>query len=90
MKISLQKIYALAILAGTLLVTGCEPEIDKMPISKGELNLDKYVAIGNSLTAGFMDNGLYREGQENSYPNILAGQFKKVGGGNFAQPLFTP
>ncbi len=90
MKNSLQKISAFALLAGTLLVAGCEPEIDKMPVSKGDLNLDKYVAVGNSLTAGFMDNGLYREGQENSYPNILAGQFKQVGGGDFKQPLFTP
>ncbi|PSR54404.1 G-D-S-L family lipolytic protein [Adhaeribacter arboris] len=90
MKNSLQKICAFVLMAGTLLVTSCEPEIEKIAVSKGELNLDKYVAVGNSLTAGFMDNGLYREGQESSYPNILAGQFKQVGGGNFAQPLFTP
>lgn len=90
MKNSIQKISALALLGGTLLVTSCEPELDNMPVSKGELNLDKYVAVGNSLTAGYMDNGLYLEGQLSSYPNILAGQFKQVGGGDFKQPLFTP
>ncbi|QMU30209.1 SGNH/GDSL hydrolase family protein [Adhaeribacter radiodurans] len=90
MKNSLQIIGAVALVASTLLLAGCEPEIEKMSVSKGELNLDKYVAVGNSLTAGFMDNGLYREGQESSYPNILAGQFKQVGGGDFTQPLFTP
>jgi hypothetical protein len=57
--------------------------------SKGSADFTKYVAIGNSLTAGFADGGLYRDGQLNSYPSILAGQFKTVGGGDFVQPLFT-
>ena len=56
--------------------------------SKGDADFTKYVAVGNSLTAGFADNGLYRDGQLNSYPNILAGQFRAVGGGDFTQPLF--
>jgi lysophospholipase L1-like esterase len=33
-----------------------------------------YVAIGNSLTAGFMDSGLMKAGQANSYPMIVATQ----------------
>ncbi|MBU1674385.1 hypothetical protein KKA85_01255, partial [bacterium] len=31
-----------------------------------------YVAIGNSLTSGFMDAGLVTNGQVNSYPQLLA------------------
>lgn len=57
--------------------------------SKGDADFTKYVAVGNSLTAGFADGGLYRDSQLNSYPNMLAGQFRTVGGGEFAQPLFT-
>ena len=57
--------------------------------SKGTADFSKYVAVGNSLTSGFADNGLYRDSQLNSYPSILAGQFKTVGGGDFVQPLFT-
>ena len=57
--------------------------------SKGTADFTKYVAVGNSLTAGFADNGLYRNGQLSSYPNILAGQFRTVGGGDFVQPLFS-
>ncbi|QNF31736.1 G-D-S-L family lipolytic protein [Adhaeribacter swui] len=88
MKNSLQKIGAF--IAGLLVLAACEPEInDAVKVSKGDLNLDKYVAVGNSLTAGYMDNGLYREGQLSSYPNILAGQFRQAGGGEFTQPLFT-
>ena len=57
--------------------------------SKGTADFTKYVAVGNSLTAGFADNGLYRNSQLSSYPNILAGQFRTVGGGDFVQPLFS-
>ena len=57
--------------------------------SKGNADFTKYVAVGNSLTAGYADGGVYRTSQLNSYPNILAGQFATVGGGNFVQPLFT-
>ncbi len=57
--------------------------------SKGNADFTKYVAVGNSLTAGYEDGGVYRDGQLNSYPNILAGQFKTVGGGDFIQPLFS-
>ena len=57
-------------------------------MSAGAVDFTTYVAVGNSLTAGFSDGGLYLEGQQNSYPNLLAQQFKFVGGGDFAQPLF--
>ncbi|CCG98965.1 hypothetical protein FAES_0954 [Fibrella aestuarina BUZ 2] len=59
------------------------------PLSRGTASFARYVAVGNSLTAGFMDGGLYRDGQLNSYPYILSQQFKLVGGGNFVQPLFS-
>jgi lysophospholipase L1-like esterase len=36
------------------------------------VDFTKYVSIGNSLTAGYADGGVYKEGQENSFPNILA------------------
>jgi hypothetical protein len=45
--------------------------------------------VGNSLTAGYADGGLYLEGQQNSYPSIIAKQMALVGGGKFTQPLFT-
>lgn len=47
-----------------------------------------YIAIGNSLTAGYADKGLYRAGQLVAYPNLLAQQLQKVGGGVFQTPLF--
>lgn len=70
-------------------LTSCQPDIDAPSVSAGSADFSSYIAVGNSLTAGFSDGGLYREGQLNSYPNILSQQFALVGGGNFAQPLFT-
>lgn len=68
----------------------CEPsikdEIDSETYYAGEADFTSYVAVGNSLTAGYMDGTLYRSGQKNSFPNILAQQFKIVGGGEFTQP----
>ncbi len=88
MKNFIYKSGMLALFA-TAVLTSCDPNIDAPDPSKGEADFTKYVAVGNSLTAGFSDGGLYREGQLNSYPAILAEQFKLVGGGEFAQPLFT-
>ena len=68
---------------------GCQPDIEAPAVSAGSADFSRYIAVGNSLTAGYSDDGLYREGQLNSYPSILASQFAKVGGGEFVQPLFT-
>ncbi len=70
----------------------CEPEFDN-PVedngfyTSGTADFTNYVAVGNSLTAGYADGALYITGQENSYPNIMANQFALAGGGEFTQPL---
>ncbi len=62
-----------------LLLAGCSLEAPSDPT--GQVNdpgpgdaSTPYVAIGNSLTAGFMDSGLMLAGQANSYPMIVATQ----------------
>ncbi len=87
-----KNIKYLAILA--LGLVACEPEFDN-PIDEagtytsGEADFSNFVALGNSLTAGFADGALYITGQENSYPNILSQQFAFAGGGEFTQPLMA-
>ncbi|MBC9797957.1 G-D-S-L family lipolytic protein [Sinomicrobium weinanense] len=87
-----KNIRLLALLA--LGLAACQPEFDK-PVdesgfySAGDADFSNYVAVGNSLTAGFADNALYIQGQENSYPNIMAQQFAHVGGRDFIQPLMN-
>jgi hypothetical protein len=86
---TLLKKYSPALALLGLALGSCQPELEEPKASPGSADFSRYIAVGNSLTAGFMDNGLYREGQLNSYPAILAEQFRKVGGGDFVQPLFT-
>lgn len=52
----------------------------------GQVDFSKYVAFGDSLTAGFASGALFRSAQENSYPALLARQF---GIANFQQPLVS-
>lgn len=54
--------------------------------SAGSADFSKYVAVGNSLTAGYQAGALFNAGQQNSLAAILAGQFELVGGGEFNQP----
>ena len=65
----------------------CKPELDEFTTSGGSADFTKYVAIGNSLTAGYTDGDLFKSGQENSYPSMLAMQFEAAGGGEFKQPF---
>ena len=72
-----------------LTLASCQPDLEKdIEINKGTADFSNYVALGNSLTAGYQSGGLFNRGQQDSYPNILAQQFAKVGGGAFTQPLF--
>jgi hypothetical protein len=70
-------------------LAACQPEIDEFTPSKGNADFTSYVAVGDSWTSGMADGSLYKSGQENSFPNILAGQFSLVGGGEFKQPLMV-
>lgn len=85
------KIIYIAILAAGF--TACEPEFENEvsngSYNSGDADFSSYVAIGNSLTAGFMDGTVSRGGQMYSYPNLLAQQFAVVGGGAFTQPSYA-
>lgn len=79
-------LYTLA-LCGS--IVACKPTIEEPAVSKGSLDVTKYVAVGNSITAGYADNALYYDGQLVSYANLLAGQFARIGTGEFKQPLVS-
>lgn len=61
--------------------------VAEVPLTAGTADFSKYVALGNSLTAGFSDGALFKAGQENSYPKLMADQFSLVGGGAFKIPF---
>ena len=58
----------------------------EVPITNGQADFTKYVALGNSLTAGYSDNALFKEGQANSFAKLLADRFATAGGGEFRIP----
>lgn len=62
---------------------------DGTPLTAGTADFTKYVALGNSLCAGYSDGALFMAGQANSYPNMLAQQFALVGGGAFNIPYMN-
>ena len=95
------KIYLLALLVSAFMIQSCDGEKDLLaelekskPLPKpvtgksGDFDFKKYVAIGNSLTAGLMDFALYTDGQKYAFPNLLAKQLQTtgIGGGTFNQP----
>jgi len=99
MEMKIIKVKYIALLAIIIGFTACnEPEdvlpesemvemVEPIALTSGSANFSTYVALGNSLTAGFTDNALFKAGQENSFPSKLAAKFAVVGGGAFSQPL---
>jgi len=62
---------------------------DGTPLTSGTADFSKYVALGDSFAAGFSDGALFKTGQSNSYPNIMATQFALVGSGDFKTPFMS-
>ena len=46
----------------------------KEQVNTGSTNLTKFVAIGNSITAGYQSGTIYQSGQIYAYPNLIAQQ----------------
>ncbi|WP_201983085.1 hypothetical protein [Hymenobacter rubidus] len=73
--------------AVALLLTACAPGQDTPTPTTG-VDLTRYVAVGDSYTAGLSAGGLTRLGQEYSFPNLLAKQFQSItSNAGFTQPL---
>ncbi|MBT8177937.1 MAG: G-D-S-L family lipolytic protein [Eudoraea sp.] len=65
------------------------PDPDPIVYTSGTANFSNYVAVGNSITAGYSDNALFIDGQTNSFPNMLAENFALAGGGVFNIPFMA-
>ncbi len=84
-----KSIYILAAFAA-ITFNSCKSDFDEPAYSAGTANFTTYVAVGNSLTAGYQDNALSLAGQQNAYPAILSSVFSKVGGAKeFNTPYLT-
>ncbi|MFS4456474.1 G-D-S-L family lipolytic protein [Maribacter sp. 2304DJ31-5] len=94
----MKKILTLLILFGLLFIScsdddSVNPTVpttpDPIEYTSGTADFSTYVAIGNSLTAGFSDAALFVDGQTASFPNILASNFALAGGGSFNIPFMA-
>lgn len=63
-----------------------EPDIKKTESSTGSQDFSKYVAIGNSLTAGYQSGSIVVDHQRFSYPNLIAQQLDIT---DFEQPTVS-
>ncbi|RIV27233.1 SGNH/GDSL hydrolase family protein [Fibrisoma montanum] len=81
----------LYVVVPVLLFTACRRNQQEptKPATSSTADFSRYLAVGNALTAGFSNGGLYRESQLNAYPNLLAQRFQSAGGSAFVQPLFN-
>lgn len=69
-------------------LASCEPATDDVPAPvASSLDFSRYVAVGDDYTAGVANGALTAQSQAYSFPNLLAQQLKRVGGGEFVQPL---
>lgn len=82
----MKKLFIYSTLA-CLALASCKPNLEPNAPQTGDADFSYYLAVGNSLTAGFSNGSLYRSGQMNSFPAMLATQFKQVSNGKFEQPL---
>lgn len=82
--------FALSLLT---IAVGCDTDFDQdvtsVVVSSGDADFTNYVSLGNSLTSGYRDNALYIDGQNESYPSMIAQQMKLAGGGEFVQPMMA-
>lgn len=80
-------ITSISLVAFTVLtVLSCKPKYTEPSYSKGEINPARFVMIGGSHTAGYMNDALYYEGQQNSLAALIAKQFIQIGGVSINQP----
>lgn len=90
-----KSVFYVSCLIGLGFLIGCDSDEmvmeEETPVvyTSGSADFSNFVALGNSLTAGYADGALSVQGQTVSLPNILAQQFSLAGGGDFTQPMMN-
>lgn len=75
----------LKLVAFAAFFTSCDNTTTENPTPSTKVDFTKFIAIGSSTTAGFMNGGLYRDGQLVAFPNLIAQQVSA----KFEQPTFS-
>ncbi len=85
-----KQLYFIVITLG--LFSGCKKTaFETVERTSGTADFKQYISVGNSLTQGYQDAGLYEEGQSMSYPSIIAQQMKiaQPNMAEFRQPMVS-
>lgn len=86
-KILISTVAVSALLFNVSCDTDFDQDVSSIVVTKGDADFTKFVSIGNSLTSGYRDGTLYLDGQNQSFPSMIAAQMQLAGGGAFKQPL---
>lgn len=82
------KIRSIILISLLAFLFSCKPVVDDFEPSQGAADFSSFVAVGNSLSAGYADGALYTSGQLNAFPSIIAQQMTYAGGGSeFKVPI---
>lgn len=77
-----------ALILASLLFYGCKDYNDlDLESNSGNADFSQVVAVGNSLTAGYQSDALFRTAQKYSFPNLVSGQMEAEQ--QFNQPLIS-
>lgn len=79
----------LLICSAILFLSSCKPDLEAPVPQAGEANFSRTIAVGDNFLSGYQDGALYRKGQLNSIPALLAWQFTTTGGSSFILPLMN-
>ncbi|NUN69640.1 MAG: SGNH/GDSL hydrolase family protein [Bacteroidetes bacterium] len=89
---SAKNLLTLMVLISLSAMIGCTDEApsDLPAPGLGGVTINKYMAVGNSLAAGYQSSGLYKSAQLYSYPKLISDQLKLAGAklGTFEQPYW--
>ncbi len=88
-KILISTLAVSALLFTVSCKTDFDTDVKNIAVTKGEADFTKYIALGNSLTSGYRDGALYTDGQNESFPSMIAEKMALAGGGAFKQPLMA-
>ncbi len=83
MKKILNILFSLSLIA--VIFVGCEDRSDLTAPTSGTASYDRFVTIGNSITAGYQSGALYESAQVYAYGNLIAKQV----GASFAMPIIS-
>lgn len=72
-----------------MLLISCKPKLNEADSNAGDLDVSKFISIGGSSAAGYSNDALSFDGQENSFNAIIAVQLEKVGASGYSQPFMS-